>query len=96
MRQDLIFVGPLSRSRVIGSWSCVRIQFSWVLCQDAGLLGLGFLNIIISLINIIIFIIVETINIKHIIIYVLNIISAIVIQMIIFISQIIVLLILIL
>jgi hypothetical protein len=48
-------------------------------------LGLGFLNIIIFLINFIIFIIVESINIKHIIICVLNIISSIVIQMIIFI-----------
>jgi hypothetical protein len=59
-------------------------------------LGLGFPNIIIFLINFIIFIIVESINTKHIIICVLNIISSILIQMIIFIPQIIVLLILIL
>jgi hypothetical protein len=59
--------------------SCVRIQFSWVLYQDPGLLGLGFLNIIIFLKNIIIFIIVESSNIKHIIICVLNIINSIVI-----------------
>jgi hypothetical protein len=83
---------PLPRANV----SCVRTQFSWILCQDLGLLDLGFLNIIIFLINIIIFIIVESINIKHIIICVLNIISSIVIQMIVFIPQIIVLLILIL
>jgi hypothetical protein len=49
------------------------------------LLGLRFLNIIISLINIIIFIIVESINIEHIIICVLNIISSIIIKIIIFI-----------
>jgi hypothetical protein len=36
-----------------------------VLCQDLRLRGLGFLNIIIFLIYIIIFIIVESINIKH-------------------------------
>jgi hypothetical protein len=76
--------------------SCVRTQFSWVLYQDLGLLGLEFLNIIISFINIIIFIMVESINIKHIIICVLNIICSIVIKMIIFIPQIIVLLIVIL
>jgi hypothetical protein len=75
---------PLSRA----NGSCVRIQFSWVLCQDMRLLDFGFLNIIISLINIIIFIIVESINIKHIIICILNIISSIVIQMIVFIPQI--------
>jgi hypothetical protein len=67
--------------------SCVRTQFSWVLCRDPGLLGFRFLNIIISLINIIIFIIVESINIKPIIICVLNIISSIVIKMIIFIPK---------
>ena len=49
------------------------------------LLGLRCLNIIISLINIIIFIIVESINIEHIIICVLNIISSIIIKIIIFI-----------
>jgi len=76
--------------------SCVRTQFSWVLYQDLGLLGFEFLNIIISFINIIIFIMVESINIKYIIICVLNIICSIVIKMIIFIPQIIVLLILIL
>jgi len=77
------------------NWSCIRTQFLCVLCQDPGLLGFGFLNIIISLINIVIFIMVESINIKHIIICVLHIISSIVIKMIIFIPQIIVLLILI-
>ena len=50
-------------------------------------MGFRFLNIIISLINIIIFIIVESINIKPIIICVLNIISSIVIKMIIFIPK---------
>jgi hypothetical protein len=70
--------------------SCIKTQFSWVLCQDLKLLGLRFLNIIIFLINIIIFIIVESINIKHIIICFLNIISSIIIKIIIFIPQIIV------
>ena len=54
--------------------SCVSTQFSWVLLQDPRFLGLKFLNIIICAINIIIYIIIESINMKHSIICVINII----------------------
>jgi hypothetical protein len=47
---------------------CVRIQFSWVRCQDPRFLGLRFLNILNCIINIIIFIIIKSIDIKNIII----------------------------
>jgi hypothetical protein len=90
-----VLLGPVSGLSTLGScnrtsalWSGVGIQGWCVLHQDPRLLGLGFLNIIIFLINIIIFIIVESINIKHIIISILNIISSIIIKIIIFIPQI--------
>jgi len=40
----------------------IKCQFSWVGCLGPKVLGLGFLNIIICIINIIIFIIIESIN----------------------------------
>ena len=48
--------------------SCIKTQFSWVRCQDPSFLGLRFLNIIICIINIIILIIIKSIDIKNIII----------------------------
>ena len=81
--------------RTSASWVFVRTQFYWVLHQDPRFLGLMFLNIIICIlniiifiiknsiicvINIIIFIIIESINIKNIIICVINIIIFIIIN----------------
>jgi hypothetical protein len=65
-----------------GDESCIRIQGSWVLRQDPRFLGLRFLNIIIYVINIIIFIIIKSINIKIIIICIINIIIFIIINII--------------
>jgi len=50
--------GPIS----LGSY--LRTQFSWVQRQDPKFLGFRFLNIIICVINIVIFIIIKSINIK--------------------------------
>jgi hypothetical protein len=55
----------------VGSY--VMTQFSWVRCQDLRFLGLRFLNIIVCIINIIIFIIIKSIDIKNIIICLINI-----------------------
>jgi len=67
-----------SGPRSLGSF--VRTQSSWVLCQDPRFLGLGFSNIIICLINIIIFFIIQSIHLKNKIIYVINIIIFIISQ----------------
>jgi hypothetical protein len=55
-------MGPASGPNSNGS--CVRTQFSWVRRQVPTLIGLRFLNIIICVINIVIFIIIKNINIK--------------------------------
>ena len=64
-----------SASRHKANRSCVRTQFSQVFLQDPRFLGHRFLNIII-------FIIIQSINIKHIIICVVNIIIFIIIKII--------------
>jgi hypothetical protein len=71
-------LGPASGSRSLKS--CVSTQSSRVICQDSMFLGFGFLNIIIYIINIIIFVIIKSIRIKNIIIYVINIIIFIIIK----------------
>jgi hypothetical protein len=53
--------------------SRVKTQFFWVKRQDPMFLGFRFLNITICVINIIIFIIIKSINIKIIIICIINI-----------------------
>jgi hypothetical protein len=74
----LILLDPALGSKDNGS--CDRNRFSRVRRQDPGFLGLKFLNIIICIINIIIFIIIKSINIKNIIICVINIIIFILIK----------------
>jgi hypothetical protein len=62
--------------------SCLRTQSKWILLQDPRFLGLKFLNIIICVINIVIFIIIKSINIKIIIICIIKIIIFIIINII--------------
>jgi hypothetical protein len=71
LTQNPLAVGPASKPNFVGS--SVKTQLSWVLCQDPRFLGLEFLNIIICVINDIIFLIIQGIHIKNIIICVLNI-----------------------
>ena len=52
-------------------WSCIRTHCCWVLRRDPILLGIGFINIIICVINIIIFLMIQSIHLKNIIIFVL-------------------------
>jgi len=78
LMQNPLAVGPASKPNFVGSG--IKTQLSWVLCQDPRFLGLKFLNIIICVINDIIFLIIQGIHIKNIIICVLNIIIFIIIQ----------------
>ena len=82
-------MGPASEPKANGSCrgpnsheSCVKTQFCWVRHEDPMFQGLKFLNIIICIINIVIFIIIKTINIKNSIICVTNIIIFIIINII--------------
>jgi len=80
MHQDPRFIDPASRSMLIRS--CFRTQFSWILGQDSRFLDHKFLNIIICVINIVIFIVIKSINIKIIINCIINIIFFIIINII--------------
>ena len=80
LTQNPLAVGPASKPNFVGS--SVKTQLSWVLCQDPRFLGLEFLNIIICVINDIIFLIIQGIHIKNIIICVLNIMIFIIINII--------------
>jgi hypothetical protein len=75
-----ILLGPTSWPITIES--CLQTQSKWVLLQDPRFLGFRFLNIIICVINIVIFIIIKSINIKIIIICIINIIIFIIINII--------------
>jgi len=70
-RQDPMFLAPASEPKA--NESCVSTQFSWVRHQDPKFLDHRFLNIII-------YIIIKSINIKNIIICVINIIIFIIIK----------------
>jgi hypothetical protein len=67
--QDPRVMGYASRSK--GDESFIKIHFAWVLPPDPRFLDLMFLNIIICVINIVIFIIIKSINIKSIIIFII-------------------------
>jgi len=68
---------PTSGPNALGSG--IETQFSWIQRQDPRFLNLKFLNIIICIISIIIYIIIKMIKIKNNIIYVINIIIFIII-----------------
>ena len=67
--QDSRVMGHASRPK--GDESFIKIHFAWVLPPDPRFLGLIFLNIIICVINIVIFIIIKSINIKNITIFII-------------------------
>ena len=76
--QDPFYLGYASRLGSLGS--CIGTQSSWILCQDPRFLGLGFIDIIICIINIIIFLILQSIHLKNKILSVIKIIIFIIIQ----------------
>jgi hypothetical protein len=61
--QDALALGPALGPNSV----CVRTHFAWVLHRDPILLSIGFINIIICVINIIIFLIIQSIHLKNII-----------------------------
>jgi hypothetical protein len=71
-RQNPIVFDPASGLNCLRSG--IKTQFYWVFLQDPRFLGLSFLNIIICILNIIIFIIIKSINMKNSIICLINII----------------------
>ena len=78
LRQDPFSLDPTLGPRVMSptsglkvNRSCVDTQFSWVWYQNPRFQSLRFLNIIICIINIVIFIIIKHINIKKILLFVL-------------------------